>query len=137
STFKPFALIAGLENGVRLTDSYPGSSPTVLDNDGTPWPVNNSGNTSYGPVSLLKATQSSITIAYAALHVQVGPDKTVDVAQRAGLSDNCTDEEMESGDTGGCSIGLTPNPSNVLGTASVKPIDMATAYATFASNGVH
>src|SRR5699024_12726981 len=33
--------------------------------------------------------------------------------------------------------GLTPNPSNVLGTASVKPIDMATAYATFGSNGVH
>jgi membrane peptidoglycan carboxypeptidase len=137
STFKPFALVAGLENGVRLTDSYPGSSPTTLDNDGTPWPVNNFGNTSYGPVSLLKATQSSINTAYAALNVQVGPDKTVDVAQRAGLSGNCTDEEMESGDTGGCSIGLTPNPSNVLGTASVKPIDMATAYATFASNGVH
>nr|WP_253719839.1 transglycosylase domain-containing protein [Brevibacterium renqingii] len=137
STFKPFALVAGLENGVRLTDTYPGSSPTTLNNDGTPWTVNNFGSTSYGPVSLLKATQSSINTAYAALNVQVGPDKTVDVAQRAGLSGNCTDEEMESGSTGGCSIGLTPNPSNVLGTASVKPIDMATAYATFASNGVH
>ena len=137
STFKPFALVAGLENGVRLTDSYPGSSPTTLNNEGTPWTVNNFGNTSYGPVSLLKATQSSINTAYAALNVQVGPDKTVDVAQRAGLSGNCTDEEMKSGETGGCSIGLTPNPSNVLGTASVKPIDMATAYATFASNGVH
>nr|WP_216629628.1 transglycosylase domain-containing protein [Brevibacterium renqingii] len=136
STFKPFALVAGLENGVRLTDTYPGSSPTTLNNDGTPWTVNNFGSTSYGPVSLLKATQSSINTAYAALNVQVGPDKTVDVAQRAGLSGNCTDEEMESGSTGGCSIGLTPNPSNVLGTASVKPIDMATAYATFASNGV-
>jgi membrane peptidoglycan carboxypeptidase len=69
--------------------------------------------------------------------VQVGPDKTVDVAERAGLSENCTDKEMKAGDTGGCSIGLTPNPSNVLGTPSVKPIDMASAYATFAANGVH
>ncbi|MBM6591645.1 transglycosylase domain-containing protein [Brevibacterium sp. RIT 803] len=137
STFKPFALVAGLENGVRLTDTYPGTSPTTLNNDGTPWELSNFGNTSYGPVSLLKATQSSINTAYAALNVQVGPDKTVDVAQRAGLSGNCTDKEMESGDTGGCSIGLTPNPSNVLGTPSVKPIDMASAYATFAANGVH
>jgi membrane peptidoglycan carboxypeptidase len=137
STFKPFALVAGLENGVRLTDSYPGSSPTTLNNDGTPWTVNNFGGSSYGPVSLLKATQSSINTAYAALNVQVGPDKTVDVAERAGLSENCTDKEMKAGDTGGCSIGLTPNPSNVLGTPSVKPIDMASAYATFAANGVH
>lgn len=137
STFKPFALVAGLENGVRLTDSYPGASPTTLNNDGTPWTVNNFGGSSYGPVSLLKATQSSINTAYAALNVQVGPDKTVDVAERAGLSENCTDKEMKTGDTGGCSIGLTPNPSNVLGTPSVKPIDMASAYATFAANGVH
>jgi membrane peptidoglycan carboxypeptidase len=137
STFKPFALVAGLENGVRLTDNYPGSSPSTLNNDGTPWTVRNFGGSSYGPVTLLKATQSSINTAYAALNVQVGPDKTVDVAERAGLSDNCTDKEMKSGDTGGCSIGLTPNPSNVLGTPSVKPIDMASAYATFAANGVH
>ncbi|WP_309135943.1 transglycosylase domain-containing protein [Brevibacterium oceani] len=137
STFKPFALVAGLENGVRLTDSYPGASPTTLNNDGTPWTVNNFGGSSYGPVSLLKATQSSINTAYAALNVQVGPDKTVDVAERAGLSANCTDKEMKAGNTGGCSIGLTPNPSNVLGTPSVKPIDMASAYATFAANGVH
>src|SRR5690606_4851338 len=96
STFKPFALVAGLENGVRLTDSYPGASPTTLNNDGTPWPVRNFGGSSYGPVSLLKATQSSINTAYAALNVQVGPDKTVDVAERAGLSENCTDKEMKT-----------------------------------------
>lgn len=135
STFKPFALVAGFENGVRLTDRYPGS-PTTLNNDGTPWPVKNFGGSSYGPVTLLKATQSSINTAYAALNVQVGPDKTVDVAQRAGLSPNCTKEQMASGDTGNCTIDLTPNAANVLGTPSVKVIDMATAYATFASNGV-
>ena len=135
STFKPFALVAGFENGVRLSDRYPGS-PTTLNNDGTPWQVSNFGGSSYGPVTLLKATQSSINTAYAALNVQVGPDKTVDVAQRAGLSPNCTKEQMASGDTGECTIDLTPNAANVLGTPSVKVVDMATAYSTFASNGI-
>lgn len=135
STFKPFALVAGLENGVRLTDRYPGS-PTTFNADGTTWTPHNFGNASYGPVTLLKATESSINTAYAALNIQVGPEKTVDVAQRAGLSGNCTDKQMETGDTRNCTIGLTPNMSNVLGTASVKVIDMANAYSTFASNGV-
>ncbi|MGO3331927.1 MAG: transglycosylase domain-containing protein [Brevibacterium aurantiacum] len=135
STFKPFALVAGLENGVRLTDRYPGS-PTTFNSDGTTWTPHNFGNASYGPVTLLKATQSSINTAYAALNIQVGPDKTVDVAQRAGLSGNCTDKQMKTGDTRNCTIGLTPNMSNVLGTPSVKVIDMANAFATFASNGV-
>ncbi|WP_244882031.1 transglycosylase domain-containing protein [Brevibacterium epidermidis] len=138
STFKPFALIAGLENGVRLTDSYPGASPTTINNNGTPWHVKNFGNTSYGPVSLLKATQSSINTAYAALNVQVGTDKTIDAATRAGVSPNCTDKEKKAGNTGGCTIDMDPaNPSTVLGVPSVKPLDMASAYATFAANGVH
>ncbi|MGO1326130.1 MAG: transglycosylase domain-containing protein, partial [Brevibacterium aurantiacum] len=55
STFKPFALVAGLENGVRLTDRYPGSA-TTFPNGGSPWPVTNFGGANYGPVTLLKAT---------------------------------------------------------------------------------
>lgn len=138
STFKPFALVAGLENGVRLTDTYPGASPTSIDNNGQPWPVSNFGNTSYGPVSLLKATQSSINTAYAALNVQVGTDKTIDVAERAGVSPACTEKQVETGDTGQCTLDMSKaNPSTVLGVPSVKPLDMANAYATFAANGVH
>ncbi|WP_231443996.1 transglycosylase domain-containing protein [Brevibacterium zhoupengii] len=135
STFKPFALVAGLENGVRLTDRYPGTA-TTIKNDGNPWEVSNFGGANYGPVTLLKATESSINTAYAALNEQVGPDKTVDVAQRAGLSGNCTKKQMKTGDTRNCTIDLTPDLSNVLGTPSVKVVDMANAYATFASNGV-
>ncbi|SMX70248.1 transglycosylase domain-containing protein [Brevibacterium linens] len=138
STFKPFALVAGLENGVRLTDTYPGASPTSIDNNGQPWPVSNFGNTSYGPVSLLKATQSSINTAYAALNVQVGTDKTIDVAERAGVSPACTEKQVETVDTGQCTLDMSKaNPSTVLGVPSVKPLDMANAYATFAANGVH
>ena len=45
---------------------------------------------------------------------------------------------MKAGNTGGCTLDMdAANPSTVLGTPSVKPLDMASAYATFAANGVH
>ena len=123
STFKPFALVAALENGYRLNDILPGTSGITFSNGGTPWSVDNYNHKSYGSVSLLKATQNSINTAYAKLNIAVGPEKTVDVAKRAGLPAS-TD-------------GLEANAANVLGTASPTVLNMASAYATFAANGVY
>lgn len=122
STFKPFTLVAGLENGFRLTDYLTGTSGTPMNYQGTRWSPKNYGGASYGPVSLLKATQSSINTAYAQLNIEVGPEKTVDVAERAGLPKNTK--------------GLEKNAANVLGTASPTVKDMTTAYNTFAANGI-
>ena len=52
----------------------------------------------------------------------VGPEKTREVAVRAGLPED--------------TAGLDDFLSNVLGTASPHPIDMAAAYSTFAAQGV-
>lgn len=52
----------------------------------------------------------------------MGPEKTVDVATRAGIPADTP--------------GLVASPSNVLGPASPHPIDTATAFATFAAQGV-
>ena len=57
---------------------------------------------------------------FAQLNIEVGPDKTRDVATRAGIT---------------TTIGA--NPANVLGTDDVLPRDMADAYATFAAKGLH
>lgn len=122
STFKPFTLVAGLENGFRLTEYLTGTSGATMMYDGTPWRPRNYGGASYGPVSLLRATQSSVNTAYAQLNIEVGPEKTVDVAQRAGLPKDTK--------------GLENNAANVLGTASPTVKDMTTAYNTFASNGI-
>src|SRR5690606_27846821 len=65
----------------------------------------------------------SINTAFAELNVQIGPDKSRDVAIRAGIPESTSD--------------LKDNPANVLGTAAPHPIDMASAYATFAAGGVH
>lgn len=122
STFKPFALVAGLEAGYRLEDTFNGSSVT-FPNNGDPWTPRNYGGASYGSVSLLRATESSINTAYAQLNINVGPEKTRKVAVRAGLPSD--------------TYGLEDNAANVLGTASPTTMQMASAYSTFASQGVY
>jgi membrane peptidoglycan carboxypeptidase len=120
STFKPFTLIAALENGVPLTQRYPGYSPQSFDGWG-PEPVNNFGGTDYGTIDLVKATEQSVNTVYAQLNLEVGPEKTADVAKRAGI----------------VSSPVSANPSNVLGSDIVSPLEMASAYATIAAQGVY
>jgi membrane peptidoglycan carboxypeptidase len=44
STFKPFALIAGLEAGIPLTSMWNGDSPQTFDDLGKPHEVSNYGD---------------------------------------------------------------------------------------------
>ncbi|PMD04052.1 penicillin-binding transpeptidase domain-containing protein, partial [Brevibacterium paucivorans] len=53
-------LVAGLENGFTLSDSFTGSAQTFQRPGGGTWTPKNYGGASYGQVTLLKATQSSI-----------------------------------------------------------------------------
>lgn len=116
STFKPFTLIAALENGIPLTQRYPGYSPQTFDG----WEVNNFGRTDFGTIDLVRATEQSVNTVYAQLNLEVGPEKTAEVAQRAGVTSP-----------------VNSQPSNVLGTDDVSPLDMASAYATIAAQGVY
>lgn len=116
STFKPFTLIAALENGIPLTKSYKGFSPQEF---GT-WKVNNFSGQDFGTIDLVRATEQSVNTVYAQVNLEVGPEKTADVARRAGITTPVNSE-----------------PSNVLGTDDASPLDMATAYATIASQGVY
>jgi len=119
STFKPFALVAALENGVSLTETFNGRSPQELDGWGG-GSVRNFGNKDFGTIDLVRATEQSVNTVYAQLNVQVGPEKTADAATRAGITTE-----------------VGANPANVLGTDTVYPLDMADAYATFAAQGYH
>ena len=121
STFKPFAIIAALEQGIPLTSMWNGDSPQVFDNAGKPYVVSNYGNEGWGPVNLFYATQHSINTVFVPLGIVVGPAAVVDVARRAGIPD---------------SVAMMPTPSVVLGVASPHVIDVANAFATFAAEGI-
>ena len=122
STFKPFALIAGLQQGIPLTSMWNGDSPQIFDDAGKPYPVANYGLEGWGQISLLKATASSVNTVFVPLGIKVGPENVVEAARRAGIPE---------------SVAMMPTPSVVLGVASPRVLDVASAYATFAANGIY
>ena len=121
STFKPFALVAGLEQGIPLTSMWNGDSPQTFDDAGKPYEVSNYGNEGWGQIDLLYATKHSVNTIFVPLGIKVGPSAVVDVARRAGIPE---------------SVAMMPTPSIVLGTSSPHVIDVANAYATFAAQGI-
>lgn len=120
STFKPFALVAALENGVSLDSVYNGDNRKRVP--GFENPVRNFAGANYGDINLVQATAYSVNTVYTQLNVQVGPEKTREVAVRAGIPED--------------TAGLEDNPSNVLGSASPHAIDLASAYSTYATGGL-
>ena len=122
STFKPFALVAALEQGIPLTSMWNGDTPQTFDDLGKPYIVDNYGGEGWGQIDLMTATQHSVNTVYVPLGIKAGLDRVVDVARRAGIPE---------------SVALMPTPSVSLGVASPHVIDVANAYATFAANGVY
>jgi membrane peptidoglycan carboxypeptidase len=127
SSFKPFALAAGLKDGFALKDTFDGNAPFVLPDGGGE--VGNQGEgqgQSYGSaISLITATENSVNTAYVDLTTSMdeGPQKVVKMATALGVPRNAP--------------GLKPFPAVALGSATVSPVDMANSYATIANGGVH
>ena len=120
STFKPFTLVAALEQGISLSSTYSGASP-MKDLPG--WgdkAVQNFGGQSLGEIDLVEATAQSVNTVYAQLNNDVTPATTAEVASRLGIT---TEVEKVA--------------SNVLGSGLVHPLDMASAYATIAAQGFY
>jgi len=124
STFKPFTLIGALEDGIGLSTTYNGASPQSFPEWENGKPLKNFGSgkgDQFGSIDLVKATANSVNTVYAQLNIKIGAAKTADVAARAGIGTTVSDV----------------NVSNVLGTDDVHPLDMTSAYATFAARGLH
>ncbi len=120
STFKPFSLIAGLEQGIGLGTEYLANNNMTLE--GYENPVRNFNGRNYGVIDLVQATQNSVNTAFVQLTNDVGPQAVLDAAVAAGIPEDTQD--------------LQATPSIVLGAAAPHPLDMANAYATLASGGV-
>ncbi|MFN2642492.1 MAG: transglycosylase domain-containing protein, partial [Actinomycetota bacterium] len=121
SAFKPFTLVAALEDGISVYKNYNGSDPRTIDlGNGESWIVHNYEGSHGGYMSLLEATEFSVNAVYAQVAVEVGPKKVVGVAERMGITSH-----------------LDAYPSIALGalTIGVSPMEMASAYGTLANGG--
>ena len=130
SSFKPFGLAAAMYDlGVDPYTTYyspaqpfkyylgPGASPSY-------WTVNNSEQTTGGPMPLSTALDLSVNTVYAQLSVDIGAFRTAQMAYRLGIPRS---DHLPSGPT---------DYSVILGTGLVSPLDMTTAYSTFADMGI-
>lgn len=119
SAFKPFVLAAALENGISISKNY-NAANTVIALPGDDWVVGGSGRG--GTVNLRDATINSINPVFARLIMDVGPTKVVELVKKMGISSRV--EAFPAIALGGLGEGVTP-------------LEMATAYTTFANNGQH
>ena len=121
STFKAYAVVAGLRNGFSLRSTFNGNTFTPKGDTST---IRNEFNTQYGTVSLVKATADSINTAFVDLTQQIpnGPAQIIKAANEAGVA------------TG---AGWDANNRIALGTAEVSPLEQATGYATIANGGTY
>ena len=117
SSFKTFALVAALSEGVSPDTYIDSSSPAQI----TPtWTVKNSEGEGSGNITLRSATTYSVNTVYARLAHGIGAECIVDTAHKMGITSE-----------------LQPYESICLGAQGVNTLEMASAYATLAAGGVY
>ncbi len=139
STFKAFVLAAAIEQGIPLSKTFnalpkmtfqqsefancPGQPPFAGS-----FPVGNS--TTSGVKNLYNGTQESVNTFYVQLERETGVCAPYRLAKEMGVElTNPTGDEFGNG--------AERIPIFTLGVASVSPLEMAEAYATFAGRGLH
>ncbi|WP_299570484.1 transglycosylase domain-containing protein [uncultured Williamsia sp.] len=131
SSFKVFALVAALEQGIPLSKVYSSSSFTAPGGN----TVTNSDGESCGSCNLATALKLSLNTVYYRLMLDLdGQAKAVaDAAHQAGIAESFGDikQTLTNADGGGVEGGV------VLGQYQSRVIDMASAYATLANQGVY
>ena len=120
SAFKPFGLVAALEQGIPLNSYWDFSSPQILDFGGVePWVCRNAGTNEPGIRTLEEALYRSTNTVFCQVSIAVGPENIVDVAHRMGIKSP-----------------LGAVPAIVLGAQAVSPLEMASAFSTIANYGL-
>ncbi len=132
SSFKVFALVAALEQGMGLGYQVD-SSPYKVDEKLT---INNSQGESCGTCNIAEALKQSLNTSYYRLMLKLrnGPGDVADAAHRAGIPESFPGVAHTLSEDG---LGGPPAPGVVLGKYETRVIDMASAYATLANSGVY
>ncbi len=124
STFKIFALLAAMEQGISPYMTFNPNGPVIFDIFGSePWEVGNYNNQvfEFNEMPILEATVKSINVVYSQLIMRVGAYHIAKIAMDMGIE-----------------TALNPYPAIGLGglTIGVSPLEVAAAFATIANYGV-
>ncbi|MGN6613290.1 MAG: transglycosylase domain-containing protein, partial [Angustibacter sp.] len=149
STFKAFTLAAALSEGKALNSTLnaPVSGHPFKRDDFqlngscddlrplSPYTVRNSEGNEHGTRTLLEFTAKSVNTAFVKLEGEVGLCKVLAVADNLGMHLAAPSKADRS--DGKLSTKLRPYASLTLGSEPVAPLTMASAYATFAADGLY
>ncbi len=120
SGFKPFLYYAALEKlGISPATVFVDRPVTIPVPGAGHWTPQNFAGRYRGSVVLKRALMDSVNSIAAQLIQKTGPQAVIDVARRCGITS-----------------ALKPVYSLALGTSGVSPLEMASAFATFASGGI-
>ena len=114
SSFKPFIYLTALEKGLT-PDTVRDDAPINVKG----WAPENFSHEYAGPVTLTRALSTSLNTVAVRLGIEVGPKAVVATAHRLGITSD-----------------LQPNASIALGTSEVTPLELVSAYASFANGGM-
>ncbi len=117
SVFKPFVYLAALQNGINPCDFYPNDS--VVYSEYEDWSPQNSDRNYGGEYSVKGALTHSVNTISAALIIETGTDKVIDIARKVGIESD-----------------IPMVPSIALGSANLSLFDILRFYSSLASGGL-
>lgn len=113
SAFKPFVYLTAIEQGMTPYSTEI-DEPVRIGK----WEPENYKREYLGPVTLTQALSQSLNTVAAKLAVKTGPENIIATARRLGINAD-----------------LAANASIALGTSEVTPLELTSAFATFANGG--
>jgi 1A family penicillin-binding protein len=117
SAFKPFVYAAALSVGYTPA-SLVDDAPVEVEEGGRLWVPTNYGDEYHGRITMRRALTESSNTAAVRFSRAVGEQRVVSLAHLAGITSP-----------------LAAVPSIALGSLEVTPLELVTAYATFANGG--
>ncbi|MDH3455204.1 MAG: PBP1A family penicillin-binding protein [Gemmatimonadota bacterium] len=118
STFKPFVFSAAIRANKPASHMIDDAPISIMQNDTMPWEPQNFDERFYGPMTIRRGLALSRNLVAIRLGREIGVQAVIGEAARYGLS-----------------TPLPRFPSLFIGSASVIPLEMASAYTSFATLG--
>jgi penicillin-binding protein 1A len=119
STFKPIVYATAIQNGRPVTTMLEDAPISVPQSGGTTWTPQNYDLKFEGPVPMRRALYLSRNIPAIRMGMELGEQSVIDMAKRFGIT-----------------TPIPAYPSIYIGSADVYPIEMISAFTTFATLGV-